>query len=174
MIAASNGYLLAFDNLSGLPAWLSDALCRLVSGGSFAVRQLQAARPLILNGIEEVITRPDLADRSIFLTLPPVAEARRAHTTRQLARIAYHGWLISRSGQQAKQPFGLLCVHQVHRQPCRLQQRGRAHSVTVLKGASTIDVRPIHNDDDHRAALAGRPCPRLQAAILVFNLVPIS
>jgi hypothetical protein len=62
MIAANNGYLLAFDNLSGLPAWLSDALCRLASGGSFAVRQLytdddevlfQAARPLLLNGIEE-------------------------------------------------------------------------------------------------------------------------
>src|SRR5215472_19039512 len=40
MIAANNGHLLAFDNLSGLPAWLSDALCRLASGGSFAVRQL--------------------------------------------------------------------------------------------------------------------------------------
>ena len=40
MIAANNGYLLAFDNLSGLPVWLSDALCRLASGGSFAVRQL--------------------------------------------------------------------------------------------------------------------------------------
>jgi hypothetical protein len=30
-----------------------------------------AARPVILNGIEEVITRPDLADRSIFLTRRP-------------------------------------------------------------------------------------------------------
>jgi hypothetical protein len=78
MIAANNGYLLAFDNISGLPAWLSDALCRLASGGSFAVRQLytdddevlfQAARPLLVNGIEDVITRPDLADRSIFVTL---------------------------------------------------------------------------------------------------------
>ena len=29
----NNGYLLAFDNLCGLPAWLSDALCRLASGG---------------------------------------------------------------------------------------------------------------------------------------------
>jgi hypothetical protein len=26
MVAANNGHLLAFDNLSGLPAWLSDAL----------------------------------------------------------------------------------------------------------------------------------------------------
>jgi hypothetical protein len=59
--------LLAFDNLSGLPAWLSDALCRLASGGSFAVRQLytnddevlfQAARPILLNGIEDVISAP--------------------------------------------------------------------------------------------------------------------
>jgi hypothetical protein len=86
MIAANNSYLLAFDNISGLPAWLSDALCRLASGGSFAVRQLytdddevlfQAARPLLVNGIEDVITRPDLADRAIFLTLPPVVDARR-------------------------------------------------------------------------------------------------
>jgi hypothetical protein len=32
MIAANNGYLLAFDNLSSLPVWLSDALCPLASG----------------------------------------------------------------------------------------------------------------------------------------------
>ena len=85
-IAASNGHLLAFDNLSDLPAWMSDALCRLASGGSFAVRQLytdrdevlfQAARPIILNGIEDVITRPDLADRAIFLNLPHLQEERR-------------------------------------------------------------------------------------------------
>src|SRR6266550_2031503 len=85
-IAAGNGHMLAFDNLSYLPAWASDALCRLASGGSFAVRQLytdrdevlfQAARPIILNGIEDVITRPDLADRAIFLTLPHLQEERR-------------------------------------------------------------------------------------------------
>src|ERR1700737_2973141 len=40
MIAANNGYLLAFDNLSGLPVWLSDALCRLATGGRFPVRPL--------------------------------------------------------------------------------------------------------------------------------------
>ena len=94
MIAANNGYLLAFDNLSSLPVWLSDALCRLASGGSFAVRQLytddeeilfQAARPILLNGIEEVVSRPDLGDRAIFLTLPPIGEAQR-HPESQLWR----------------------------------------------------------------------------------------
>ena len=52
----------------------------LASGGGFAIRQLytdqdevlfDAARPIILNGIEDVVTRPDLADRGLFLTLPP-------------------------------------------------------------------------------------------------------
>jgi hypothetical protein len=85
-IAANNGHVLAFDNLSALSPWLSDALCRLACGGSFAVRQLytdqdevlfEAARPIILNGIEDVVTRPDLADRALFLTLPYLSEARR-------------------------------------------------------------------------------------------------
>jgi hypothetical protein len=86
MIAANNSHLLAFDNLSGLPHWLSDALCRLATGGSFAVRQLytddeevlfQATRPILLNGIEDVISRPDLGDRAIFITLPAIAETDR-------------------------------------------------------------------------------------------------
>lgn len=32
-IAASNGHVLTFDNVSGLPAWISDTLCRLATGG---------------------------------------------------------------------------------------------------------------------------------------------
>src|SRR5262245_51069212 len=86
MIAATHSHLLAFDNLSGLPAFLSDALCRLASGGSLAVRRLytdedemlfQAARPILLNGIENVVSRADLADRAIFLTLASISEQRR-------------------------------------------------------------------------------------------------
>jgi hypothetical protein len=86
MIAANNGHVLAFDNLSGLPSWLSDAFCRLASGGSFALRQLftdedeilfHATRPVILNGIEDVVCRPDLADRAVFLTLDSISDDRR-------------------------------------------------------------------------------------------------
>lgn len=82
-IAASNGHVLAFDNVSGLPAWISDTLCRLATGGGFAVRQLytdqdeilfDAMRPVILNGIEDIVTRPD---RAVFLTLQPIPEEGR-------------------------------------------------------------------------------------------------
>lgn len=87
-IAAHNAHVLCFDNVSGLPGWMSDTLCRLATGGGFAVRQLftdtdevlfEATRPVILTGIEDVITRPDLADRAIVLTLDPIRdEARRS------------------------------------------------------------------------------------------------
>jgi hypothetical protein len=85
-VSARNSHMLAFDNLSHMPPWISDGLCRLAGGGSFAVRRLytdedevllSAARPVVLNGIEEVITRPDLADRAIFLTLGPITEEQR-------------------------------------------------------------------------------------------------
>jgi hypothetical protein len=75
VIAARTRHVLAFDNVSGLPFWLSDALCRIASGAGFGTRQLytdadevifEGARPLISNGIEDVVERPDLAERSIF------------------------------------------------------------------------------------------------------------
>jgi hypothetical protein len=85
-IAANNGYVLAFDNVSNLSPWISDTLCRLSTGGGFAVRQLytdqdevlfEATRPVILNGIEEIITKPDLADRALFLALEQIDEKDR-------------------------------------------------------------------------------------------------
>jgi hypothetical protein len=85
-IAASNGWVVGYDNVSRVPSWLSDAMCRLATGGGFSTRKLytddeeqlfNAQRPLLLNGIEDFVNRPDLADRTIFLTLDPIPEERR-------------------------------------------------------------------------------------------------
>jgi len=85
-IAATNGHLLAFDNVSGLAPWISDTLCRLATGGGFTTRQLytdgdevifDAMRPVALNGIEDVVTRADLADRAVFLMLDAIPEDKR-------------------------------------------------------------------------------------------------
>ncbi|MEX0641664.1 MAG: ATP-binding protein [Pirellulales bacterium] len=86
MIAATNSWITAFDNLSGVSANLSDALCSLTTGGGFATRELHtddeeklftAQRPVLLNGIDEVATRPDLLDRAICLTLPVIPPHQR-------------------------------------------------------------------------------------------------
>ena len=86
VIAASNGWLLAVDNISRVQPWLSDALCRLATGGGFATRELysdddevlfDAQRPIILNGIEELATRSDLLDRALLFLLPHIPEGER-------------------------------------------------------------------------------------------------
>ena len=86
LIAARHAHVLAFDNLSGLQPWFSDALCRLATGGGFATRELysdaeeiilHAQRPIILNGIDDLATRQDLIDRAIVLTLPTIPETAR-------------------------------------------------------------------------------------------------
>jgi hypothetical protein len=85
-IAASNSLVVALDNVSGFPVWLSDDLCRLATGGGFATRELfsddeerifSALRPVILNGIEEIATRSDLLDRCILLELPTISKEKR-------------------------------------------------------------------------------------------------
>ena len=85
-IAARHAHVLAFDNLSGLLPWQSDAFCRLATGGAFATRRLfsdgdevilQAQRPVILNGIDNLMTRHDLIDRSIVLTFLPIPDSAR-------------------------------------------------------------------------------------------------
>ncbi len=86
MIAANNGWLVALDNLSHVSTWLSDALCRLSTGGGFSTRTLyendeetifDSKRPILLNGIDDVIARGDLLDRAIIVNLPTIREDQR-------------------------------------------------------------------------------------------------
>lgn len=86
MIAAKNSWMIAFDNLSYVPPWLSDALCRMSTGGGFATRELysdddevifEAVRPIMLTSIEEVASRSDLLDRCAIAWLPAIPVERR-------------------------------------------------------------------------------------------------
>jgi hypothetical protein len=86
MIAAGNGWVVAFDNLSYVNPEMSDSLCCLARGSGFATRTLYtdddetiiaAARPIILNGIEDMAARSDLLDRCVILELPRIDPSRR-------------------------------------------------------------------------------------------------
>ncbi|MFC2045587.1 hypothetical protein ACFLUH_02800, partial [Chloroflexota bacterium] len=85
-ISASNSWIISFDNVSYLVPWLSDAICRLATGGGFATRELYAnaeevlftaTRPIILNGIGDIATRSDLLDRAIIIVLPTISNDKR-------------------------------------------------------------------------------------------------
>lgn len=69
LVQAGNNRCIALDNLSSLQPWLSDALCRMATGGGHSARSLytdgeeftlSVKRPVILNGIDDVASRPDL------------------------------------------------------------------------------------------------------------------
>jgi hypothetical protein len=84
--AARNGWIIALNNLSSIPIWLSDALCCLSVDGGFASRELytdgeefilKARRPIILTSIEDTIGKSDLLDRTVSLILPQIPESRR-------------------------------------------------------------------------------------------------
>jgi hypothetical protein len=86
MITSRNGWVISLDNLSGLPGWLSDAICRLTTGGGWATRELysdtdeviiKAQRPVILNGIEDLAVRGDFVDRSFIVYLPTIPTGRQ-------------------------------------------------------------------------------------------------
>jgi hypothetical protein len=82
-VHAARNLIVAFDNLSYLPDWLSDALSRLATGSGFTTRllysddeelTLHARRPIMLNGIGSVVHRSDLLDRAIIVNLEPIPD----------------------------------------------------------------------------------------------------
>jgi hypothetical protein len=85
-IACGNGWLVGYDNLSGLSPWIADGMCRVSTGGGFATRRLytdddealfDTMRPIVVNGIDDLLTRADLADRAVVLHLPMIPEQSR-------------------------------------------------------------------------------------------------
>jgi len=81
MISADSNHCLVFDNISGISGRTSDALSRVSTGGGFSTRRLyqnreeevfNVSRPMIINGINEVIGKPDFMDRAIVLSLPAI------------------------------------------------------------------------------------------------------
>lgn len=99
MIAASNAHVLAYDNLSAIPEWLSDALCRLATGAGYRTRALfedaeevlfEASRPIIINGIVDLIKQGDLADRALAVRLdlmPPSARKPEAELRAEYEKV---------------------------------------------------------------------------------------
>ncbi|MGE0545073.1 MAG: bifunctional DNA primase/polymerase [Dehalococcoidia bacterium] len=84
-ISAQHRLLLTYDNLSFLSHAMSDALCRLATGGGFSTRALctdtdeiilEAVRPVVITSIAEVVDREDLLDRAILLHLPEIPEGQ--------------------------------------------------------------------------------------------------
>ena len=83
---ASHHWIYFLDNLSYLPDWISDALCRACTGEGFSKRELYTddedvvysfCHCLGANGINLVASKPDLLDRSIIFGLEAIPPVKR-------------------------------------------------------------------------------------------------
>lgn len=102
--AASGSWVVALDNLSAIPPWLSDSLCRAATGDGNVKRALYTdadlavvkfRRCVIINGIDVGAVRPDLAERMAMIDLRRIERHMRQPeaTMRQLWRTALPGIL---------------------------------------------------------------------------------
>lgn len=98
VIVAENTHLMPFDNASMLTKEMSDALCRTATGDGNRKRSLysnrdlsvfRGSRPVMLNGITDVVREADLLDRSLVVRLQPLA---RRKTEKELGREFKQMW----------------------------------------------------------------------------------
>lgn len=97
-------WLTPLDNLNNIPSWLSDSLCRVVTGEGSIHRKLYTndgvfirfyRRCLILNGIGNPVNQADLLDRAIVIELDPIESKRTDHAINEAWAIAIPGILSS-------------------------------------------------------------------------------
>ncbi|MBQ2663715.1 MAG: hypothetical protein IJG16_06150 [Clostridia bacterium] len=86
VVTLISSYYMAFDNLSKLTPKQSDMICKCITGGSASFRELYTDMGLVnvsydalvsMNGISDVITRGDLADRTLYFESLIIDEDKR-------------------------------------------------------------------------------------------------
>jgi len=81
MILSNSGYVLSFDNLSGINDDMADIFCRVSTGAGISKRVLYTDddektyyihNPMILNGIDEPSAKADFVQRCLMIELNPL------------------------------------------------------------------------------------------------------
>ncbi|OQX04481.1 MAG: hypothetical protein BWK73_36060 [Thiothrix lacustris] len=80
-VSCGSNHVVSLNNLSHLSTATQDFMCSMSTGGGDAARKLYTTddevawdtkRPIVMNGINQLVTRPDLADRTICIELQKV------------------------------------------------------------------------------------------------------
>lgn len=108
-VQASTQHLLTYDNLSGVPGWLSDFLCKASTGGHYSTRQkysdgdlfrMRLTSPVIMSGISGLIGAPDLMDRAVYVQLKPFGPRRNDEGPREEARTLDEIFAVLQAGEE--------------------------------------------------------------------------
>lgn len=170
VIAASNAWICAFDNLSNVPNWLSDALCRISTGGGFATRTLyeneeetifDAKRPILINGIGDLANRSDLLDRALLVHLETIPEEKRKTESQfwsefEQAKTSIFSGLLS-VVSSALQKVENVKLERLPRMADFAQWSVAAESGLKLSTGSFLNAYTRNRDNVNETALEGSP-----------------
>lgn len=170
VIAASNAWICAFDNLSNVPNWLSDALCRISTGGGFATRTLYeneeetifaVKRPILINGIGDLANRPDLLDRALLVHLETISEDKRKTESRfwsefEKEKTSIFSGLLS-AVSSALQKVENVKLERLPRMADFAEWSAAAESGLKLPANSFLNAYTQNRDNVNETALEGSP-----------------
>lgn len=89
VLSAADALVCSIENVSHLTPSMQDAFCRLATGSGFKRRKLYSdaevvtltfKRPVVLNGIAEVVTASDMVNRAMTVDLPRLAGGHKEET----------------------------------------------------------------------------------------------
>ena len=85
-LSAAGSWCIVIDNISAIPLWWSDALCKAVTGDGWTKRMLYTdgelsvvsfKRVMILTSIDAGSLKSDMADRLLMIDLEPISDTGR-------------------------------------------------------------------------------------------------
>lgn len=146
--AAAGSWLVGLDNLSTVPDWLSDSLCRAVTGDGDVRRKLYTdgelstfafRRAIAVTGIDLGALNGDLAERLLSVVLEPIAEQNRQDEEELWPRWAeVHPRLLGALLDLAVAVLAILDTVRLERRPRMADYARRLRAVDLVLGTEGL------------------------------------
>ncbi|MGA2514615.1 MAG: hypothetical protein ABSG37_13520 [Candidatus Limnocylindrales bacterium] len=174
-VTAGGSYVVVLDNIDTIPGWLSDALCRAVTGEGYLRRALYTdsaisvvafRRAIILTGIDPGAMRGDLADRLLAIDLTAIDEWHRQDDAEvEAAFRAAHPAILGAVLDLTSAVLRTLPSIRLARRP-RMADYGRVlAAVDAILGTSGLDRYMAQRGELQREAAEG---DRVGAAVIAW------
>ncbi|MBF6606511.1 MAG: hypothetical protein IVW53_13135 [Chloroflexi bacterium] len=174
-VTAGGSYVVVLDNIDTIPGWLSDALCRAVTGEGYLRRALYTdsaisvvafRRAIILTGIDPGAMRGDLADRLLAIDLTQIDERHRQDDDEvEAAFRAAHPAILGAVLHLTSAVLRTLPTIKLARRP-RMADYGRVlAAVDAILGTNGLDRYMAQRGELQREAAEG---DRIGAAVITW------
>src|SRR5690606_22175670 len=173
---AFNSWALCLDNVSIIPDWLSDALCRAVTGDGIVDRALytdddvvvlEFRRVLAMTTIDTGALAGDLAERLLIIELHTIPDRRRREEAElDAAYTEAHASILASLFDLLADVLAVLPDVQLEERPRMADFARVLAAVDKVQGWNTLDSYKATARDAVAAVLEGEPCAQAVVALV--------